>query len=322
MLDASPRRRSLPQVASGLARQRGMTLIELAVVLLVLIGLAGMLLPYVGGYAERTHDSANSNSAAELSAALTRYDAQYMNHPDNLDALLTWDGAAGTLINYFIANQLGSNPATAYGMAVRTLTAVAPGTAGPDAALCGSLRQKGMTRFKSMAQADAPLAKPPTSAAIPGTFSPTFNYYSGTDVNFLETGPCTGAVVELTDNAKIAQILGVSLQQITDKRALGHTFIALGAGPAMEANGRTIQEAPVHFASRGDVNAANAYNRFIAVYEVDGNNATACATCGGIDAARAAAAAHRATLAGTGMAMFDLLGRSFNMTQFYGRMTQ
>ena len=37
--------------------QSGFTLIELTVVLLVLIGLAGALLPYVQGFVGRTHDA-------------------------------------------------------------------------------------------------------------------------------------------------------------------------------------------------------------------------------------------------------------------------
>ena len=54
-------------------RQAGMTLIELTVVLLVLIGLAGLLLPYVGGFMIKTHDSTGTYNSAALDNNIQRY---------------------------------------------------------------------------------------------------------------------------------------------------------------------------------------------------------------------------------------------------------
>jgi type II secretory pathway pseudopilin PulG len=292
-----------------------MTLIELTVVLLVLIGLAGMLLPYVGGFMEKTHDSANSSSEHELAASISRYENQFMELPNNMDSLLD---ATPAIVNYTIAGRMGGTPAANYGMAIRTMATVDPTVAGTNAAFCGSLRKAGMTQFAGMDSAVNPLLTPVTGTVLTTNFNPTFNYYNAAaDINFGTSGPCNGSLVELTNNQKIATALGWSLAQVQAKRLLGHTFVAVGMGTASEALGRTIQDAPVHFAKTGDANAANAYNRLLVIYEVDGNDTTACAACGGVDGSRTATAAFRAKLAGTAMAMHDLLGVSSSLAGFY-----
>jgi type II secretory pathway pseudopilin PulG len=299
-------------------RQSGMTLIELTVVLLVLIGLAGMLLPYVGGFMEKTHDSANSTSEHELAASISRYENQFMELPNNMDSLLDASGAGASRISYTIAGRMGGSAATNYGMAVRNLNAVDPTVAGTNAALCGSLRKAGMTKFAGMDQSAAPQANPVVGTVLAGTFNPTFNYYNtGANVDFGQSGACNGTVVELTNDQKIATSLGLSLQQIQDKRALGHTFIAAGMGTASEALGKTIQDAPVHFAKTGDANAANAYNRLLVIYEVDGNVAGTGGSAGSVNGSRTATAAFRAKMAGTAMAMHDLLGVASSLEGFY-----
>ncbi len=49
-----------------MGREAGMTLIELTVVLLVLIGLAGLALPYISGFVGKTHNATSAASGAEL----------------------------------------------------------------------------------------------------------------------------------------------------------------------------------------------------------------------------------------------------------------
>jgi len=71
------------------ARQAGMTLIELTVVLLVLVGLAGLLIPYVSGFVTKTHDSTGSSNIQALNNAVQRYAVEhYDNYPDKLDSLV------------------------------------------------------------------------------------------------------------------------------------------------------------------------------------------------------------------------------------------
>ena len=76
------------------ARQAGMTLIELSVVLLILVGLAGLLIPYVGSFTQTTHDSTNSNNVTQLNNAFLRYTSEKNRLPPHVD-LLTNGVAAG-----------------------------------------------------------------------------------------------------------------------------------------------------------------------------------------------------------------------------------
>ncbi len=307
-----------------IARQSGFTLIELTVVLLVLIGLAGILLPYVGGFAERTHDSANSTSESELASALGRYEAQYMSFPSDMDSLTS--GAA--LINFTMADRQGgaATAANSYGWSLLDLAA------GRGAVVCGSLRAAGVTRLKGMDTVANPTATPVVGTTLAANFNPTFNYYvQANDVTIPATGACAGSVVELNDNGAIAQALGWSIDKVNAKRALGHTFLAVGMGSASQAIGRTVQEAPVHFSASGNFNAANAYNRLLVILEVDGNDPATASTCtamgctgggaavGGLDHTGVMMPA-RATLAGTTMPMMVMAGKNSSLTNFYSRM--
>lgn len=67
--------------------ESGFTLIELTVVLLVLIGLAGLAIPFVSGYVGKTHNSTGGISGAETFSALSAYQLTQGGYPNNLDLL-------------------------------------------------------------------------------------------------------------------------------------------------------------------------------------------------------------------------------------------
>jgi prepilin-type N-terminal cleavage/methylation domain-containing protein len=69
------------------ALQRGLTLIELAVVLAILVALSTLMIPYVGNFIGKSEvATSNYNSAAVLNA-MHQYYAQYGVYPNNLDLL-------------------------------------------------------------------------------------------------------------------------------------------------------------------------------------------------------------------------------------------
>lgn len=76
---------SIKNYAKRYHKQVGMTLIELTVVLLILIGLAGLLIPYVGSFNEQTQDSTNSNNVTQLNNAFMRYVAEKGKLPPHVD---------------------------------------------------------------------------------------------------------------------------------------------------------------------------------------------------------------------------------------------
>ncbi|MEI6069258.1 MAG: hypothetical protein WCP96_18135 [Methylococcaceae bacterium] len=83
-------------------RQAGMTLIELSVVLLILIALASLMIPYVGGFLEKAATSTGAASTAEVYNSLAMYQTQFNAYPDNLDLLADAAGAIDTTLDDFI----------------------------------------------------------------------------------------------------------------------------------------------------------------------------------------------------------------------------
>ena len=78
------------------------TLVELIVVLTILVGLAGVLIPAVTDMIARTNRSTSAINISEVAGAIQRYDAQYMTYPNNFDSLVT-DLTLGTDLNTLTA---------------------------------------------------------------------------------------------------------------------------------------------------------------------------------------------------------------------------
>jgi len=121
-------------------------------------------------------------------------------------------------------------------------------------------------------------------------------------------GACAQTVIEVSA-AKMESAFGrdVDLDDdgTPDGDYLNKKFIAFGIGQNSDLVGRTLQEAPVHFAKNADMNASQAYNRFVAVYTVDA------------DATHNKASARRATYFGTAMVMNDLIGLQAELSNYY-----
>lgn len=89
-----------------LMNRRAFTLVELIVVLAILVGLAGILIPAVTDMIARTNRSTSAANMSEVAGAIQRYDAQYMTYPNNLDSLMFDNGtglASGDDLNTLTA---------------------------------------------------------------------------------------------------------------------------------------------------------------------------------------------------------------------------
>ncbi len=89
-------------MSSRAKSRRGFTLIELIVVLMILVGLAGMIVPAVADMVARTHTATAARNISEVANAVARYEVQYLSYPTRLDSLSdnatlaaagTWDQA-------------------------------------------------------------------------------------------------------------------------------------------------------------------------------------------------------------------------------------
>ena len=68
------------------------TLVEIAVVLVVLVALAGLVVPKALGYAQRSHSSTGAANIANLESNIARYQMESFAYPDNWDSLLDASG--------------------------------------------------------------------------------------------------------------------------------------------------------------------------------------------------------------------------------------
>jgi len=231
-----------------MARQAGMTLIELTVVLLVLIGLAGLMIPYVGGFVSKTHDSVNSDSLSEANRAIQRYDVQFMGMPSAFDSLTAADLTTGNLYTKMMGG-LGMGGLTNDYLKVVDVDGVV-------------FTNVGITTLAPMDAAASSATFNSTLAPVSVTAGTTYklaaiNTNGGTDC---VSG--TDAMGCIKDDAALADILG------REVNTTANDYILLGIGQASEMVGKTISEAPVHFAQNGDMSANNRYNRILAVFAV------------------------------------------------------
>lgn len=141
-------------LATRMARrynQQGLTLIELLVVLMILIALAGILIPQLPNMLVRAHAASGATSIKETNKAIQHFEQLYFKTPSGFDNLAT---SAAVLPNYLPAAG-GSITAGALSVAEQA-----------------ALTAAGVTQV-------APLQ--PTTVLLAGE-SPTFNPYSGVSV--------------------------------------------------------------------------------------------------------------------------------------------
>jgi len=228
-----------------MARQAGMTLIELTVVLLVLIGLAGLMIPYVSGFMTKTHDSTGTSNVAALNTAMYRFQGEKMRLPDNLQTLVQAAGGSNANLIYTDMMNTGQFTAEPIGM---------PGQM--------SLSMAGIQTAYDMRD----------TTDTPG--SATFAAANAEIAITATTVMASLAPLTAGSQANLAEAFGGPLENYVAYQSNGCTskFIAMGVGQESELTGATISEAPVHFASQGDMGPENKYNRFVVVFKVDAEN--------------------------------------------------
>lgn len=265
-----------------IARQAGMTLIELSVVLLILVGLAGLLIPYVGSFTQTTHDSTNSNNVTQLNNALGRYVSEKNKLPPHVDTLIN-DADAG---------------ATATGSCATTADPANPSILA-DEVYCGLANPALFTPVTYAADSVGAqsLASSGISMAVnnnPAVANKTF----GTSTNMLMLGnPAAGAYTAgaifaevaaggFTDIAAAMGMPAISAQQQHLAKALGrdpmvyksacYDYIGVGIGDNNELIQSTMAAAPVFFPQDAKYGPTERYAHFIAILQVDNNNAAPC----------------------------------------------
>jgi len=221
--------------------RRGLTLIELVVVIAVLVVLGGLVVQNLPNLMKRTHLAKCSDTISALNNAWNQSFASTMRYPDMYDSLLSSGGSA---LDSRLTTGLQAQ------LTAATLTAA-------DVA---ALRSVGVTRVIDL-QAPAP-GQSATYDAAP----------LGAAERVLADG---GNVAQLTLTAHETAGNVLQLRRHLVRQADGSTvdnrdsvrYLVFGVGPNCTAvgAGRRIQEAPVHFGGDDSINPTNVYQRYLVV---------------------------------------------------------
>lgn len=243
-------------------KQRGFTLIELSVVLLILVGLAGLLLPYVSGFDE---DTKNSTSAANLKAvnnAVVQYETRFRAFPDKFDSLVTTE-ATPALIDYFPTAGETTAPATTH-LELCSLAA-APTTAAATTTL----------KSLQLAEIDSLYYMKAAADIENATFDGNDLAVGATGVvNLLDAGATYANKVACIKHASLQELVVQDMGIEVDGNDLNvdpleheNEFVVFGVGQKTQMSGKTLTDAPVYFANGND-NPTSKYGRFLAVFKV------------------------------------------------------
>lgn len=225
------------------ALRRGLTLLELIIVLAILIALASILVPILPGLIGRAETSSRATNHQESYKAIQTYAASYSRYPSDWDALT--DGTATPLT--YVPGFTGGTPPM-------TLTPIT----GPQA---NALRSAGLTRLQLMAAA-------PTGSDI--TFNP---YLDPSDRN----SPTGSLAIPANGTPTLAQLTPVGQFQLnlSDNAATSTgTYVVFGFGKRASIVGAGVNEAPVNMYDNFALSPDTRYSRYGVVFQVAGVNLT------------------------------------------------
>jgi prepilin-type N-terminal cleavage/methylation domain-containing protein len=251
-----------PQVRnSRLFNRRGFTLMELVVVLVVLIAVAGVVLPMLPAFLTKTHDAVTTTNIAEVDKAMMAFLSTNLAYPDQFDSIMTGTSMyTGAVFN-------SANPFNPVGTAQLTFTASGANTAGSvgtnafytqalSAGQASSLTVGGIMNL-------IPMNPAPTDA--------TFNAYLGLPASTTgkPTSVATGTTAIFADNDYIYQKL--NLQPKLDSTNTPCNYVVFGLGPYCTIVGSRsfgIFDAPVAFGEHFFEQPSHSYARMLCVFRV------------------------------------------------------
>jgi len=262
-------------------RQHGMTLIELAVVLTILIALSTLLVPYVANYLSRAETATSNFNATAATNAMLQYYANYGAYPNNLDIL---SDNQDQVVQYLddttiVGKPYGATSTGAYVLGYSTNFGTMQDVGGT---MTASLAKVGITRVfrlkagKVVANADGTWCVTSGTDCSAQVFDATYESQAealplvndGTKTYMYVSDSCGGFWVEGNNNC-IANILGYRTPEIDLGDRATHMLILLGINQNNAMVTKTIANAPVHFPDNPSVNPKIVYSRFLAAFDVD-----------------------------------------------------
>jgi len=233
-------------------QRRGLTLLELVVVLTILVALAGILVPMVAGLLSTTSTSAGATNASELENWVQTYLSK-SHRLDLLDNLV--NNSNDSLMSFVLTNS---------------------GTSPPDI-VPYALQANDVTSLNSLGVANVyPLIENPGTTSTP-PWNPTFFPYAASTSAANLAGLPTSA--PLTTGTYVAQLNSTIAAQKLSVSSSG-TYVVFGLGKystissGAEGQPKYLTETPLSFNPSFGCDPNSVYCRFGLVFQVDTTNGT------------------------------------------------
>ena len=253
------------------ALRRGLTLMELVVVLVILIALAGVVLPMLPSFLTKTHDSVTTTNISEVSKTIQEFFNANLAYPDQFDSLIDSAGNmyAGLIFNS--NNPVSQNTFTPVGT-VATTGSNGQGlyTGTLSAGQAQSLYYGG---FRNLMVMSPSTASPPAFGATfpnPGGAGPYVGLPGQTGAMTPIPTPSSGGggpTVLFADNNYISQKLNV-FPPASDPNC---NYVVVGLGPYCTLVGARVlglTDAPLAFGEHSYEQPLVAYARYLCVFRV------------------------------------------------------
>lgn len=280
---------ALDRKQSMTVRQGGFTLIELTVVLLVLIGLAGLAIPFVSGYVDKTSTATGGITNGSAFSALTLYQTNNGGYPNNLDLLADAAGALDPTLDDNMA--LGKAQPMNYKVATLTaaqitnvansLSAAGINTVVPSPHVGVTYTTNADGTYKTSIDPVSVTFDPAFANTAPINVSAAAGFVTTWDGMFKDicstttTPACASMMMGPYTGQTVANLLGYSLNT-------GHYIILLGINQRNSAIGKTLAQAPVVVPNGQSTQPHLVYSRYLAAFDVDAANGTAPAKLVGV----------------------------------------
>ncbi len=222
--------------------QTGMTLIEITLVLVILMALAALVIPYVGGYHDKLGHSVNADDLVELNKAIFRYETELAKYPNGMDSLLTADES---MYPYLVNDKLFT-PVTLTQNEAKSLSDIGIG-------YIAQMRDQ--------------------------TNEPTFNANDGL-IHTIMDGVKVAIIqcdrLQADETCQDGEwSSGGDAQNVRGRLLLGgnidtqnYYYVVFGVGHYNRMNGVTLYSAPIYFPTQTELASQAKYNRILAVFQV------------------------------------------------------
>ncbi|HTR40048.1 MAG TPA: type II secretion system protein [Pseudomonadales bacterium] len=242
------------------ARQRGLTLIELVVVLAILVALAGLIINNFPGIISRAHTSTCATTVGDVNKFESLAGTTGLGYPSGYDSLLNdGNGPAG------LFSLLPGHTEPAYEAAGGVGGALTAGTV--DANESTALAAIGITNSYNLNPTAADATWSVTDYGSQNVFGIAQANVALVNNSYIISGGLNGGPLWPNEQNVITN----------DINAGGTTkYVIFGVGPGTQEIGPSglIQEAPTHFGDNEYMDPQNNYQRYGVVFRIDDNPLT------------------------------------------------